>query len=219
MSLKGKQIAFSLSLSLLIVSIFSFSPKKDRNEFSIEWSDHIEGDFSFINNWEYPEGVYLNRHGQLSCDGICPIEIDRMMDEESKIYEDSLTAFYELIDTSHLQHTIMSTNRMYEYSGTNLISFSQKSDKRILGQTACNVSTHSSLLIEINKNKYSAWVQFISIKNIERQEFPLKSGTLKIDRELFKKDTVKAQFEFEFINTLEPEQDLFWKGLIYCPIK
>ena len=31
---------------------------------TIEWVDNLSGDFSFTNNWSYPEGVYKNEYGQ-----------------------------------------------------------------------------------------------------------------------------------------------------------
>jgi hypothetical protein len=72
----------------------------------VEWVKNLEGDFSFSHNWSYPFSVYLNEHGQLSCDGLCPPESDLMQDSTGRIYDDSLASFYKLIDNTHQFHTI-----------------------------------------------------------------------------------------------------------------
>ena len=45
----------------------------------INWVDQLSGDFSFTKIWSYPEGIYKNEYGQISCDGFCPPEIDTMI--------------------------------------------------------------------------------------------------------------------------------------------
>jgi hypothetical protein len=93
--------------------------KVKSGEIDIRWAKNLTGDFSFMKNWDYPEGVYKNEFGQLSCDGVCPPEIDRMKDDNGKIYEDSLNAFYKLVDTTHQFHSINSDAWTYEWAGTN----------------------------------------------------------------------------------------------------
>ena len=83
----------SIVLILTCLTILSFTKKDETKWISIKWVDNIENDFSFKERWSYPEGVYKNKFGQLSCDGICPPEIDQMKNEEGKIYPDSLKAF------------------------------------------------------------------------------------------------------------------------------
>ena len=72
----------------------------------ITWVKELSGDFSFKDQWDYPEGVYINTFGQVSCDGFCPPETDAMTDENGRIFDDSLAAFYQLVDTTHLYHSI-----------------------------------------------------------------------------------------------------------------
>lgn len=74
---------------------------------TIKWADHLAGDFSFTNNWSYPEGVYKNEYGQLSCDGLCPPEIDAMKDSTGRIYEDSLQHSIKLL-IQHTKHILFS---------------------------------------------------------------------------------------------------------------
>ncbi len=47
----------------------------------------------------------------------------------------------------------------------------------------------------------------------------MKKGMLKIDKKLFDKGIMKAKFDFEFTNSLEPQRPFYWKGLIFCEIK
>nr|WP_321236733.1 hypothetical protein [uncultured Psychroserpens sp.] len=207
-------------LILFLVSIFisckTIEKKAEsNNKIKIEWIENLEGDFSFKEKWSYPEGVYKNRHGQLSCDGICPIEIDRMKDGSGKIYKDSLEVFYKIIDTTHIFHSLKSENRMYEYSGTDLIEFKKLKNGIVKGKSINNVSTHSSLNIELQNDSCNVFVKFNSIRDLGINYFPLKNGIIKIDRALFENGIIKAVFDFKFVNTLESDKELFWKGKIY----
>lgn len=208
---------------LLVIVGFSFNTTE--NEFhtipdiKIDWTTNLKGDFTFKNKWNYPEYVYKNSFGQLSCDGSCPDEIYLMKDETGKIYKDSLEAFYKIIDTTHVFHSLKSENKMYEYSGTDFIQFKKLKNGLIKGTSATNVSTHSSLIIEIQKDSSAVYVDFNSIRDLGEHIFPLESGTLKIDETLFKEGIIKAEFDFKFKNTLEPDKNLFWKGKIYSKIE
>lgn len=217
------KIKFIIIVALLIaigISCKTTEKQTDsRHSIKIKWIDNLEGDFSFKEKWSYQEGVYKNRHGQLSCDGFCPIEIDPMKDASGKIYQDSLQAFYKIIDTTHSYHSLKSDNRMYEYFGTNFIEFQKTKDGNIKGESVTNASTHSSLLIEIQNDSCAVWVDFNSIRDLGQHIFPLESGTISIDRKLFKEGILKGVFNFNFKNTLEPNENLFWKGQIYSIIE
>ena len=108
---------------------------------------------------------------------------------------------------------------MYEYSGINFIEFKKQKNGKTKGKTLNNISTHSSLIIEIHNNSCSAWVDFNSIRDLGENIFPLKKGTIKIDQVVFAKGIVKAVFDFKFKNTLESDKELFWKGQIYSEIE
>ncbi|WP_282049773.1 hypothetical protein [Maribacter aquivivus] len=211
----------SIILLLLLTAISCKTIEKKtvtHPSIEIEWTTDLKSDFSFKENWSYKEGVYKNSHGQLSCDGSCPAAIDRMKDNTGKIYKDSLQAFYKLIDTTHVYHSLRSENRMYEYSGTDYIEFKKLKNGTIKGESQSNVSTHSNLIIELKNNSCNASVYFNSIRNIGINTFPLKSGTIKIDKALYESGIVKAVFDFEFVNTLETDNQLYWKGKIYSNI-
>lgn len=185
---------------------------------TIEWVDDLEGDFSFKDQWEYPEGVYRNQFGQLSCDGFCPSEIDRMKDDQGKIDPDSLAVFYQYVDTTHIVHSIQSEAWVYEWAGTHQMVFKQQENQTLLGQSAYTIATHSSLNIKIKGDQATAWVDFNSIRDLGKHRFPMQKGTLKIDRVLFEQGIVKAAFDWTFENTLEPERELYWKGRLYSTI-
>jgi hypothetical protein len=205
-------------LSIIIGFSFTLVNKnnKDLEGIKIVWVENLDGDFSFKEQWSYPEGVYKNEFGQLSCDGICPIETDRMKDENGKIYKDSLEAFYQLVDTTHIYHSIKSEAWTYEWAGTNFMNFTKHSDNTIKGQSECNVATHSSLNIDIEGDFCNAWIEFYSLGIYI---FPLETGTIKIDKTLYRKGIIKAEFDLNFKNTVDPEKQIFWKGKIYTEIK
>ena len=180
---------------------------------------NLKGDFSFKEKWSYPEGVYRNQFGQLSCDGICPEEIDKFKDENGKLIEDSLELFYQFVDTSHLFHSIESEAKTYEWAGTNFINVIQISDNKVKGQTETNVGTHSSLIFEIKDNFCTPKIDFRSIRPIGNHTFNCTNGKIKIDKNLWKKGILKAKFSFHFDDSINKDRGMFWKGKIFSKIE
>lgn len=207
-------------LLCLLVGLWSGTIPSEKQEggIAIEWVEDLEGDFSFKDNWDYPENIYKNQFGQLICDGLCPSEIDRMKDEEGRIYPDSLPIFYQYVDTTHQAHTLQSEAWVYEWAGANQMVFEQQEDQTLLGQSVCTIATHSSLNIHIKGDWATAWVDFNSIRRLGKHRFLAQGGTLKVDRSLFEQGVIKAAFDWTFENTLEPNQALYWRGLIYSSI-
>ena len=183
------------------------------------WVDSLEGDFSFTQEWTYPEGVYLNQWGQLSCDGICPMEIDRMKDDQGRIFEDSLSAFYSIVDTNHRYFTHEGIVRTYEYGECNY-AFAKELNGKIHVQTEVNVSTHTSLHIvfdaEINpETEFKIYLIYNSIRNTKPIVYLAQSGSLEISKKMFKEGILKMSFDLKFediSNNTEFEQT--WKGKI-----
>ncbi|MCR9173227.1 MAG: hypothetical protein NXI10_12070 [bacterium] len=184
----------------------------------ISWGKHIQDDFSFRSNWSYPEGVYLNSYGQVSCDGFCPEEVSTMKDTTGRIYDDSLRAFYEIVDTTHNYHTLFARGALYEWAGSNYMNFTRNEDGTLKGVSECNAATHSRLNIIIAKDEVQAWVSYNGITERKTYVFPLKSGEFQLDKKLFKKGIVKATFYFEFENHLESLVPLNCEGMIYKKI-
>jgi hypothetical protein len=72
----------------------------------VTWMPRLNGDFSFRDQWSYPEGINVNEFGQLSCAGFCERESAAMMHSTGKIFVDSLAAFYAIVDTAHQFYSI-----------------------------------------------------------------------------------------------------------------
>ena len=178
----------------------------------------MNGNFSFSYKWEYSEGVFKNKFGQISCDRFCPDEIESMKDENGKIIKDSLKAFYKLVDTSHLQHSISSTAWCYEWAGTDFIGASKKSTDTIFLSTALNAATHCSLELSIVGDHCYPLINLISIVRGGSAVYYCTGGSITIDKTLFQKGIVKAIFNFNFKHEEYPKQPMFWKGKIYAPI-
>lgn len=200
---------------LIIVCTISCNTTKP-TEIQINWNTNLQGDFSFIENWSYPEGIFLNEHGQLSCDGICPPQINNMFDEKGKIIDDSLIAFYNLVDTTHHFHSIASETNIREWTGTNFISVTRINKDTIKCTTWNNSGTHSSLNLVITNNIIKPSINFNSINSPEGiKVFECSGGKMVIDQDLWQKGILKASFDFKFNNTYKSQQPLYWKGLIY----
>lgn len=186
---------------------------------NIKWVDNLQGDFSFTNNWSYPEGVYKNEYGQLSCDGNCPPEIDAMKDSTGRIYEDSLRAFYKIIDTTRQTHSFQSEAWVYEWEGTDFIEVLRKSKDSIHCSTMTGNATHCSLILEIKKNYCYASIDLISIVPGGNSKYYCTDGNITVDKKLWKEGVMKAEFSFNFGHLENPKRPIFWKGKIYAKIR
>ena len=191
------------------------SPEKPSQTFPIKWENKLDADFRFTQKWQYPEGVYHNQFGQLSCDGMCPVEIDEMKDEKGKIREKSLKAFYKIVDTTHQYFSLESETNVPEFFTANLVEVKRQGDRKIRLISERNASTHSRLIIEIDQSDFSAWIDYNSITTIGRHQFELKSGSLRIEKASFHKGILKAEFDFSFENYLDQGEEIYWKGKIY----
>lgn len=215
------RIILCIFLSLSLVSSRFIPDLKEKTtpiEININWTDSLVGDFSFTNNWDYPEGVYMNTFGQLSCDGICPIEIENMKAENGQIYKDSLPAFYQLVDTSHLHHTIACDAWCYEWAGTNYVTANKKKDT-IICATLCNAGTHCSLKLTITKNTCLPIIELNSVANNSGHSiYTCNTGKIELDRTLWNKGILKATFSFTFNHQENPSKPMFWKGKIVTKI-
>jgi len=190
-------------------------------EIQIQWVDELDGDFSFKDIWSYPEGVYMNEFGQLSCDGFCPPEIDRMFDEDRRILTDSLDAFYSLVDTTHLFHSIESEAVAYEWVGTDFIKVKRPHKDTVICYTMNNAGTHSSLNLVITGNAVTSTIELNSITPYYDgiQSYYCSKGEMTIDKNLWEQGILKAEFDFKFVDKEFPDIQMYWKGKIYAEIK
>lgn len=184
----------------------------------IKWVDNLSGDFSFTANWSYPIGVYKNEYGQISCDGLCPPEIDAMKDSLGRIYEDSLRAFYKTIDTTHQKYSIQCEVWCYEYEGTDFIEVNRLTNGNFHCFTLTSISTHCSLNIDIRQDSCYATIDLSSIGQAGSIIFHCTDGVIKIDKNLWREGIMKAEFSFNFEHEQNPEKPVYWKGKIFARI-
>lgn len=187
----------------------------------LDWdtSRTIEGDFSFTKEWDYPMGVYVNQWGQVSCDGFCPERAWDMKVDGGRIPEDSLEVFYQIVDTTHQYHSLLSEFSQYELFDSDYLDFRKTDYGGVIGTSRCDAGNHSSLNIEIDSRHFYAWVDYTSITNGVPQRFELSKGTLTLDDKLLEQGIYKGSFDFEFANTLDPAVPLTWKGIFYNELK
>jgi hypothetical protein len=215
-----------LKCTWLVIWLFSCEEKRERSEniesgeVKVAWKENFSGDFSFKDNWSYPEGVYKNEFGQLSCDGLCPPEIDRMKAKNGMIIKDSLKAFYQLVDTTHQFYSTQSDAWCYEWAGTNFAVAKKINEDKVICFTQNNAGTHSSLNLIILKNKCIPTIKLnsVSFPN-ETKTYTFKSGKIEIDNNLWNKGILKANFDFIFNHPEDPTKSMFWKGKIYTKIE
>lgn len=204
-----------ISLLFLIEISCKTNEKKDNSEnrIKIEWVENINGDFSFNKKWSYRDGIYRTQNGELRLDsGMVPEEIaetiTRKYDENNRIYKDSLTEYYKIVDTTHIYHSIKSVANVYESTVYDHFEFKRMENGVIKGETINNVSGYSHLHIKLDNDYCYAWNDLKSFKDLGNHIFDLKSGKILIDKPLFQKGIIKAEFDFIFNNTLEEKEKL-----------
>lgn len=211
-----------LLLNLSSIVLLSQSNEVVIHQYSVKinWVKNLDGDFSFTNNWEFPLGVETKSDGKAGCadGGFCPERCYNMMDEKGIVLKDSAKIFYQLLDTTHIPFSIESEAWTYEYDGTNIITAIKKQDT-VFAFTAGNIATHCSLKLTLINDQCFPIINLVSIMPDNDAVFPYKKGYITIDSTLFKKNILKAEFDFEFDNTFEPDKKMYWKGKIYAPIQ
>lgn len=206
-----------LILPICFLLLLSCTDSND-NSIKIEWIDGLEEGFDFTEQWEYPEGIYRNDYGQLICDGICPPEIEGFADSNGKIPEDSLSLYYQFVDTTHTYFTFEGISNLYQLTNIkHAVAYEDKNDT-VKCYTRCNASIHSFLEMKIIGDKCYPQLIILSITNEETEYLPCTGDFIKIDKPLFEKGILKAQFLFDFTNNEDPETPIWWKGLIYTKI-
>ena len=200
-----------------IIFILS-SCTKDANSIQTIWVDKLQDNYSFVNQWSYNENVFENEFGQLVCDGLCDPALDHMRDKSGRLYPDSLTRYYQLLDTTHYYHTLQSEAQCYEWLGTDFANAYRGENDTIRCRTQCNAATHSSLEIMIIGDNCIPQIELNSVSPSGIQYFNCIGGYIKIDKSAFMNDSLKAEFNFTFENSIDKEYPIWWKGKIYTKI-
>lgn len=197
----------------VVFILFFTLPQLYFAQVAIQWVEEIEEDFSFTEKWQYAEGIYMNQWGQLSCDGLCPIEIDRMKGEKGRIYDDSLTSFYTYVDTTHFFYTFEGNAQVYEYGECHYATASLLNGKLHI-QTETNIATHSSLHIVLDlennsKPLTSVYILYNSIRDIQPKTYLALNGTIELNENKLKDGIVQMKFDLNF----EGEEDSHFENL------
>ncbi|NDV96689.1 hypothetical protein D0T84_17470 [Dysgonomonas sp. 521] len=203
----------------LFIFILSVSCGTKNEGIQVQFVEVLQGDFSFAEEWSYPENVFMNSFGQLVCDGLCDDALYRMIDKDGRIFEDSLSRYYQFLDTTRYYHTMASEAQCYEWMGTDYAIAYQSGDS-VRCYTMCNAGTHSSLVLSIIGDRCTPRIELNSVANPGvLHYYEVKSGSIKIDEQMWRKRILKAEFDFSFTDTDRPEEPMWWQGKIYTEIK
>jgi hypothetical protein len=188
---------------------------------TIKWVDEVPGDFSFTKNWSYPLGVEKKSDGKAGCadGGFCPQRCYGMLDSNGIVRKDSTEIFYQLLDTTHQFHSIQCEAWCYEWDGTDFMELFCKGNDSVFGFTTTGIATHCSLQLSIVKDICTATVDLNSITPDGSAIFYCTTGSVTIDKRLWRKGIMKAEFSFNFENRDEPQKPVYWKGKIYSKIR
>lgn len=176
----------------------------------ITWVDSISGDFSFTDR-PVPKQNSLYFQTPES-DSLFEARIAGMSNDDNLIINDSLEVFLSLVDTSR-QYSIYSEQA--PYGGTEGVSymFFSNDKLRITGFSGSYFGNSMNVIIE--NNTVSAWTVWDIVNSHGSWKYvqPLAGGYINVDRALYKKGIIKAEFDFLIgEDGFDPEH---WKGLIY----
>lgn len=187
---------------------------------TIKWVNDLPGDFSFSKNWSYPWGAEKKGDGSVGCadGGFCPERCQKMLNKYGKIPKDSVKIFYQLLDTTHLFHSIECEAECYEWAGTDFMEVYRTSKDSFYCHTMCDIATHCSLKLEIVKDTCYAIIDLKSVAPDGDATYYCTSGFITIDKKSWEKGIMKAEFSFNF-KPKNPKDPIYWKGKIYSEIK
>ena len=107
----------------------------------------------------------------------------------------------------------------YEFAGASEIEVKRLNKDSIECYTTPNAATHSTLNFYIVNNVVkNARIELNSIVS-GNITYPCNAGSIKIDRNLMKKNILKADFNMEFDHSENPKKMMYWKGKIVAKIK
>lgn len=106
----------------------------------------------------------------------------------------------------------------YEWAGTKTVTAKFRNEETVECYTHMNEATHCSLNLIMSKDSCIPTIVLKSITRNGDKIYPYESGYIKVDKTLWKRNILKAEFDFEFSN-IENDKKVFWKGKIYTRIK
>lgn len=188
---------------------------------TIKWVENLPGDFSFTNNWTYPPGVEMKTDGKAGCadGGFCPERCYAMLDSNGIVLRDSSQVFYQLLDTTHQFHTIQCEAFCYEWAGTDFMEVLRTNKDSVFCFTTTDIATHCSLQLMLVKDICTATIDLNSIMPDASATYYCTEGYITIDKKLWEKGIMKAEFSFIFENKEDSNKPFYWKGKAYAKIK
>lgn len=210
-----------ISVILIIISFTFVLASSDNNKpkeaykVKVEWKNKLNGNYSFREEWGYGENICRDAHGQFR-EFDNPIA-ENMLDAKGRIYKDSISKYYQYVDTSHIYYSIECEANCYEWAKSNYI-IARKYKNTVKCYTLCDISTHSSLEIVIANDSCIPQIVLNSVTNRGVIYYKCNGGYIKIDSLLWKKGIMKAEFSFTFDDPENPKKSLWWKGKIYTKI-
>jgi hypothetical protein len=218
----------ALYIILLITpSLLSAQPKQQasRKIIPVTWVDNLPGDYSFTNKWSYDESIEQNGAGQFSSMyGDVDEQLKKMCDSTGRIYDSLIHDYYKLLDTAHYFHTLECEGWCYEFAGADYIDVTCM-DNKVCAASRINAGTHSILRLDIENGVCTPTIKLISIFS-EMTPAGIKDifyyhstgGYIKIDKPLWQRGIMKAEFDFTFYHPENPKKKMYWKGKIYAKI-
>lgn len=193
--------------------------EKPLTPYPLQYARQVPGNFSFIDSWNYPMGVYKRENGTLGCDGWCPSEVERFKDSVGNVLPQFRDSFYSYIDTTHVPVTCMCEAWAYGWGAMSGIDFRMHGDSLELFSIG-NAGNYSHFHFLFHNNEVSSWVIFYPIyrpKSAAQTFFPAKKLHIIADSALLKKGIYKLNIDAEYEqNTAQDKSRLmYFKGVIY----
>lgn len=201
-------------LAYILLFVLTTSGASAQKFIPITWVESIKDDFSFTQQWEYPEGVYVNQYGQVDYDYADEFEPADMKELDGKVIIDSMGAFYKYVDTTHKYHTMQSQANFSEWAGSNYV-FADRVDKDFVKCYApYNVASHCELRFVLADSICQAVVTLHSVTDTII-EYKANGGYFIIEKPAYDKRILKAKYYLAFTDADKPR---YWQGLIYVPM-
>jgi hypothetical protein len=170
--------------------------------------------YEFSQNWTYKPHIYRLKNGQLRC-SVCPADALPLVEKNGKVKKKNLAAYYSVIDTAHLLQTMQSE--------TDIPGFVQP--RFTIGKRTSE--TDYSLSDSIGKGSTFSWQVSgqrikaeITLSNPDgnTRTYKASSGGMQLSLSGWVGGKMEGLFDFVFTNVSNPDDKLYWKGVLHCPI-
>ena len=170
--------------------------------------------YEFSQNWTYKPHIYRLKNGQLRC-SVCPADALPLVEKNGKVKKKNLAAYYGVIDTAHLLQTMQSETDIPEFVQPRFTKGKRMSE------------TEFSLRDTIGKGSTFTWHVASNVVNAElslsnpdgsSRIYKASSGGMQLSLSGWVGGKMEGLFDFVFVNVNNPDDKLYWKGVLLCPI-